>query len=180
MSKRDFGFTIAFALGLVLALAASPAGAYSYCSSSDTCFWSWSNICQSIPHDPESTLTCGDWGTCIDLCAPQCNAIPATSTINGNNNSRHLDRQLKRLNDQRVRRERHHLRQRGRRHHLCRHRQRYGLRWLRQRLPGTVKATTTTSTATQAPATSLTGRRHRHLQRGRRGELRVLSRSAGG
>ncbi|HWM94208.1 MAG TPA: calcium-binding protein [Thermoanaerobaculia bacterium] len=96
MSKSETGVAVAFALGVVLMLTASPASAL--CGPQCDCSSSCDEICYDGPFVPDcpecNQSTCGAFGECIESssCEPQgsCIANSCTSTINGTNNGEAL------------------------------------------------------------------------------------------
>ena len=99
MNKRESGVALAFVLGAVLMLAASPASAL--CGFQCTCNSGCNDYCTTGPDIPDcpgcNETTCGNWGICVDLCQTgSCQATSCTSTLNGtssgdtlNGNSNH-------------------------------------------------------------------------------------------
>jgi hypothetical protein len=88
MSRRESGvLAVAFALGMLLMLASSPASAL--CNFQCTCTSSCDDICTTGPDVIDcpgcNETTCGNWGVCIDACGGggSCQAISCSSTING-------------------------------------------------------------------------------------------------
>jgi len=85
MNRNGLGVVVAFVVGLVWVLAASPAGAL--CSFECTCVSSCSQICETGPDIPDceecNQSTCGEWGTCVgSYGCDTCSNLSCTTTIN--------------------------------------------------------------------------------------------------
>ena len=90
------GIASVFALGVLLMLAASPAAAINTCPQNCNCTVPCTNTCViGTIQEGFETLTCEEWGACIDLpgCTPggDCPALACTSTINGNSSGETLN-----------------------------------------------------------------------------------------
>jgi RTX calcium-binding nonapeptide repeat (4 copies) len=84
--SRASGIASVFGVGVVLMLAASPAAAQNTCITSCNCTVACTQTCMI----GSETLTCEEWGVCIDSpgCTPggECPALACTSTLNGGSN----------------------------------------------------------------------------------------------